>query len=491
MKLLKQKTLFILMIMVFFVLTEKTEARVVINEVQISPIADRFVELYNEGGSDVDLTGWYLQRRTATGTTYSSMVTSTSFEGKIIKAGSYFLISKSSLDNTDIIAEGMTLTDGNSIRLKKNEKEVVYEIGIGNSSICGDICVPSPAENKSSQRTVGGDWVVSVPTPGKVNSSLLEENTDNENDEESSEDNNSSSSSDSGSKKKEIILNPKIMTKIISKKVVVAGIPFEINHETIGYKNEKKILGRFVWNFGDGMVKEEEYSPPFYYIYQYPGDYALSLSFYDTHFSVIPESTDRINIKVIPSGINILSVGTVSDPYIELENNSTHEMILNKWIIKGAVRSFEIPERTIILPNKKIKLSPKITGFDFGDLMSLVITDDKGTVFAVYPKQKVYSSKVSSVSYSSKNVSTSSTREEININKEADLSGKGVINLNNLEASAGGSDSKVPKSVYSWIGLVVIIVLGMVGILSIQNKNKEMKDYTDDEIRAEDMTIME
>ena len=81
----------------FFLFAPIVNASVVINEIQISPINERFIELYNPDNSDTDLTGWYIQRKTATGASFSSLVTSTQLNNKIIKSKGYFLISRSQL----------------------------------------------------------------------------------------------------------------------------------------------------------------------------------------------------------------------------------------------------------------------------------------------------------------------------------------------------------------------------------------------------------
>ncbi len=65
----------------FFLVAQVASAAVVINEIQILPTSERFIELYNSGSSDVDLTGWYIQRKTATGSSFGSLVTSTQLNG--------------------------------------------------------------------------------------------------------------------------------------------------------------------------------------------------------------------------------------------------------------------------------------------------------------------------------------------------------------------------------------------------------------------------
>ena len=75
----------------FFSFVNITQASVVINEIQISPTEGRFIELYNNGDSYVDLTNWYIQRKTASGA-FGSLVTKTNFENKSIGPNSFFLI---------------------------------------------------------------------------------------------------------------------------------------------------------------------------------------------------------------------------------------------------------------------------------------------------------------------------------------------------------------------------------------------------------------
>ncbi|GEM_PF-849183 len=485
----------ICLIIVFYVFVNKAQASVSINEIEINPTEERFIELYNNDTSSVDLTDWYIQRKTSTGASYGSLVSKTNFQGKSIEANSYFIISKNSLSNSDIVYDGLTLTESNSIQLKNSEGNVVDKIGWGDSTDCGGICAPNPTEGKSIGKDSSGNWVIASPTPKIKNSESI--NIDNNISSDSSSTSSSSTSSGGGSysssstPKKEIE-NFKIITKIIIPKTVTATIPFSIDHITTGTKKEKIILGKFIWNFGDGMSKEGAISDPFDYFYQYPGDYVVTLSYYNNIFETIPIATDRVTIKVISSGVNILSVGTLSDPYIEIENNSNYEIALYKWIIKGSNHSFVIPEGMIILPNKKLKLSPKITGFTFDDLNSITIMNSSGEIFASYPNKIQKNTKYFDTSISQEK----NNQTELNINKKDDIKQvnekegyKEVINLNDLSANASGVSS-LDKSTYSWLGLIFVIIIGIISVILLRNK-KDYPDYIDKEISAKDMTIIE
>jgi hypothetical protein len=75
--------------------------------------------------------------KTQTGTSFSSLVSSTNFENKKIKGHEYFLISRSSLNNSDIVVSTMTLTDSNVIQLKNQSGDIVDKLCWGDVTDCG------------------------------------------------------------------------------------------------------------------------------------------------------------------------------------------------------------------------------------------------------------------------------------------------------------------------------------------------------------------
>src|SRR5689334_18255081 len=107
----------VLFLILFFSIFNLARADVVINEVQLSPTAERFIELYNTSAEDVDLTGWFIQRKTATGTAFGSLVSKPNFAGKIIDGHGFFVISKDSLGDSDIVLGTLTLTEDNVIQI--------------------------------------------------------------------------------------------------------------------------------------------------------------------------------------------------------------------------------------------------------------------------------------------------------------------------------------------------------------------------------------
>jgi len=385
-------------------------------------------------------------------------------------------------ENLDIPAHGYAV-------IAKNKDNFNQEY----SSFSGPVTTASISLNNTSGIVKIWDGL----NPRRVIASLPYNKNDSTNDLSSdssdntttdTEDSDSSSTSSSSSSSEVVSAVLKITTKIISPKIVVEGIPFSLSSLTTTNRGETYAVGKFVWNFGDGMKSEVRKSSPFNYIYDYPGEYVLALSYFDNSFNEIADATDRLIIKVIPSDVYISSVGNDIDPYIELENKSKYEVVLSDWIITGGEHSFVFPSGTTIMQGNKIKLSPKITGFTGGDLKYVVVTNPNKEIITTYPIEKkkiIYkSSPISSVVYNDSNITTSNTKD-IPLLEDSQ-----VINLNDLSASVEDAKINVSNSAYPFIGLLVIIVLGIVSFLFIKKKNKT-KDYVENEIRPEDMTIIE
>jgi len=155
--------------------------RIFITEVRISPLTERFVELYNPNNETVDLTGWYIQRKVGEGP-LSSFVSSPNFEGKTIGPLDYFLVAHSSstiVASADILLN-LTLTPNNILLLKNPAREIVDQISTN-----------KPSAGKSYGRkwssttlSYAEDFEAQVPTPKTQN-----QNSENAEGNEEEEDN--------------------------------------------------------------------------------------------------------------------------------------------------------------------------------------------------------------------------------------------------------------------------------------------------------------
>lgn len=127
----------------------------VISEIQLSSSSSthqEFVEIWNPNSSSIDLTGWYLQKKTKTAKDYSTFAPKDLFAGKNISAGGFLLIAHPSSTISADIYSGYGLSDDNSLILKNPDGEVTDLVGWGEAGDCESGCASDPADNQSIQR---------------------------------------------------------------------------------------------------------------------------------------------------------------------------------------------------------------------------------------------------------------------------------------------------------------------------------------------------
>ena len=286
---------------------------------------------------------------------------------------------------------------------------------------------------------------------------------------------------------------PKISTEILAKNVVVAGLDFPISALTTGYSKETLFRGKFVWNFGDGTEKEENEFHPLTHMYQYAGDYVLTLTYSQSYYATTPDATDRMIVKVIPSDISIIGAGNSIDAYVEIENKSLYEIALSKWVIKGILRSFTIPEGTIILPNRKLRFAGRVIGFDQLDVEKLELDYPNGDTASLYPVPNTLplpKSKKSKTASSENNFNTNSPSTFSSNSSSNSKSKSKIIDLNELGASAGSTGSNPPISWLALWAIGAVIIVGT-GAVFLSRKKLNLKDELEKEIHASDITIIE
>jgi len=472
-----KKFILILVGFIFLFSFKLVNASIIINEVQISPTAERFVELYNTGSGDIDLTNWYLQRKTATGSDFSSLVSKTFFEGKSIGGNSYFVISKDSLGLTSF-----TLTESNVIQLKNSAQEIVDKIGWGSvdSSVVGN-----PVEGKSIQKT-GGNWIIASPTSGKNNNTVADtyfNEADNPDDDSLSNTNGQINTDETFIKNKTV---PSIKAKILTKSVSFVGVPLEIGSNILGYKNETILPGKYFWNFGDGTSLSTTNPVKFLHTYFYPGEYNISLEYYLRPSSQVSDALDHFALKVEPLSISISRVGDTQDFFVELTNNSNNEIDISNWILNTTLKNFIFPKNSFIGPNKKIIVSSRITGFVFGDKNNLKLISPTGEIIFVYNSSPTQNKIV----YQNSNTAIDQNIQEIknnigNIQEQNDIQDY----KNNLPASALLSDvqNKSNSNNHLFFGMFFALILGATTCVYFIRRKKNIfkKDGDDFEILDE------
>lgn len=331
-----------------------SNAQVVINEVQLSPTGERFIELRNQGSEGVDLTGWFIQRKTASGSAFNSLVSQTHFEGKSIDGNGFFLITRNVGSNWDIYLDNLTLTESNTLLLKNGSGSAgeVDKVGWGSANDCQSPCPSNPPEGQSIQRTSTG-WVTSTPTPRQVNAQI-DSGTSNESNTSTTTTSNTSSTS-SGNVSAHYSSTP------LSSKAPETSLKIGAGRERLGsvgspleFKAEgvSGVTRDVRWNFGDGS---EGYGETVVHTYEFPGEYVVVVSTQNNS----TQAVSRVNVKIIDADL----VVTNADPAkISIKNNSTHEINMYGRALWAEERTFLFSEDTIIRAGQEISFSSRITG---------------------------------------------------------------------------------------------------------------------------------
>jgi hypothetical protein len=164
------------------------------------------------------------------------------------------------------------------------------------------------------------------------------------------------------------------------------GVPLSLQAQTFMPNGDKAYSGNYFWNFGDGSTKQvniEYNNQPFTHTYAYAGDYIITLDYYQGCCSSdTPDTSNQVDVKIIPADISISAVGDANDFFVQLTNNTAYSADLSNWILGSATKSFTLPKDTILGSKNKIIISPNITGFSVVDANTLrLATPDGKTVF--------------------------------------------------------------------------------------------------------------
>ncbi len=473
-----------LTISTLFFVFKLAHAGVFINEVQLNPTAERFIELFNQDNSEIDLTNWYIQRKTSTGSSFGSLVSKTNFENKKINANGYFVISRSAIEKSDVVLSNLTLTESNMIQIKNSNGEVVDTICWGDVNDCNGLKTSNPSEGQSIQKDKNNLLIIGTPTPGMqnyVSSNIMPLP------EDSSSNSSilvvSSSTQGSSESKTKIAETPKIKTKIIAKTLAFIGIPIEFSASTTGYSNELLNYGKYFWNFGDGDSKEIKASDTakFTHTFFYEGEYTVALEYYQNYYSENPDAFDKIIIKVVSTDVSISKVGNEKDFFVEISNNTNYDADISKWILFSKEKSFTFPKNTILQPKKKIILSSKITGFSILDKDTLKLANSQWeTIFdyssSIIEPVKILAKKSATISTAVKppfgGFTAESENEQILTSTSVSLGGP----FDNLEASVVKSDLNTENNIMYGIGLLAFLGISASGAYFVRNRNRIKKD---------------
>jgi len=310
----------------FLFLPALASANVVINEVawmgtEVSS-SDEWIELYNDSNEGVNLDGWVLGSEDGS--------PSINLSG-VIAAGSFFLLERT--DDTsvpdvsaDLIYTGALLDSGEILILKNNSGNEVDKIDASGGWPAGD------KVTKETMQKSGSAWITATGTPKAQNR-----------EQETASD--SGVSADSGWP--EYVppeQRPDIKVYAGEDKTMIVGASEEFRGEAFAPGGDLLENGRYLWNFGDGVLKEGQNIAHFY---QYPGNYVIIL---DVSVPDYYSRSDSLKVKVVPNEVFISEVKTGVESFIELSNESKREINISGWRFVSGNQSFTFSKNSCIGP---------------------------------------------------------------------------------------------------------------------------------------------
>jgi len=142
---------------------------------------DDFVELYNPNLDIVDLTDYYIQRKTEGSQDFSTYVPHELLSSKMINPNSYFLIANASSSfatSADILTT-YPLTENNVLVLKDQHQDIINQVST-NAPLTGK---SYGRKWSSTTLTYANDFEAQIPTPKTQNQNSEIENSENEEDD--------------------------------------------------------------------------------------------------------------------------------------------------------------------------------------------------------------------------------------------------------------------------------------------------------------------
>lgn len=329
---------------------------------------DEWIELYNEGSSSVNLSGWVLAASDGSPTIALS--------GSISGNG-YFLLERTddssvSTVNADHIYSGALGNDGEVLTLKDGSGSVQDTVNHSVGWQGGDNIT------KDTMQYDGSSWITATSTPrtqnvSDSNNEYLQQ--DNDNSGSTSHSSDSESSNKVYDEQKDTTDYFKLNVQVDP--VIISGVPTEFVVSI--YKNGvRKIDGIHSWNFGDGTaVHEVEYSRKgdmeFSHIYHHPGTYVAIFEYRTSQLKKEPDIRHRVDIVVTNHNVSITDVA--ANQSITLSNETGEEVDIGGWQLRTGTDVYHFPENTILLPNSETVFSYKTLGIPLKKTTMLMLPD--------------------------------------------------------------------------------------------------------------------
>ncbi len=357
------------MVFLFIITPFSAVASVEISEVAWMGTTDsstnEWVELH--ATSNADLTGWVLETKDG-GLTIT-------LSGSIASSG-YYLIERT--DDTTVpgiagdlvVPFGSGLANGGEILILKDASGLVAdEVDASGGWLAGD------NTTKETMQRAGSAWITATATPkaSSVSSGTVPPN-------ESAA---TTTSATASSEKKAATDSswqpyvppeklPRIKVFAGDDQRVVAGEELRMEGNALGFVGESLPNARYIWNFGNSIVKEGRSVS---YIYPFPGTYTVRLSVVSGEHAAFDDALVRVG----KNSAVISEIMPQATGWIELHNKGAESINLSGWMLQEAStgKRFVLPDGTRIAAQSFIVFENAAT--------KIILTAAPETITLSYP----------------------------------------------------------------------------------------------------------
>jgi hypothetical protein len=345
-----------------------TFASVEISEIAWMGTADsstnEWVELH--ATSSVDLTGWTLETKDG-GLTIT-------LSGSIVSGG-YYLIERTDDTTVPGIAGDLVVPFGSGLAnsgeiliLKDASGSIVDEVDASGDWPAGD------NTTKETMQKAGSVWITATATARASNASSGTIPPSESAATATSTTTSSEKKTATGSSWQPYVPPeklPRIKAFAGDDQRAVAGEELRMEGNALGFVGEPLPDARYVWNFGNSIVKEGR---SVRYIYPFPGTYTVRLSVASGEHAAFDDAIVRVgrNSAIISEIMPRLS------GWVELHNKGAESINLSGWMLQDTSgNKFILPEGTRIAPQSFIVFENVVT--------KTVLLDVLGTIALLYP----------------------------------------------------------------------------------------------------------
>lgn len=388
---MSKKLIVVLGVIVFLFLARFALASLSINEIMydlsgsdsVSSKSREWIEIYNSGPENisVDASKWRIHDGTSNKTINGEVDFTISAGSYVVLAGDKDTFLADNVGFFGIVYDtGITSLNNTGATLKILDQDGNALDTVTYASTEGGV-----GDGNSLQK-ISGSWKGLTPTPGIQNQDIAPASTSGGGLALSASNEapiNTTTNTETKSKTTE---EQKIKTQITAKALGFVGLAIPFSAKTYGLEGEQLYSGKYFWNFGDGDSKEIKLpeGQQISHSYFYPGEYIVSLDYYQNYYSEAPDASSQIVIKVVSANIIISNVGDEKDFFIELTNNTDYNADISNYFLISDKKSFSFPRNTILVSKKKMIIAPQISGFSFEDKNSLKLINLKREVIFDY-----------------------------------------------------------------------------------------------------------